>query len=260
MTAAGLADIVVRRLWVGGQFVPLVRAYSSIEQATTASFGAGWRWLPRDVQLETNVPATGHEAQGVYRPFGDGTRLMLTTPSGQRLAFQFTPQRREVPGQVYGADRVSNWGNASVVFGGAGNDIIDSRRGENLIAFGGDGDDTIHGGTLGGALIFGDRLKVSKSLSTVDFADWIRGSQEDEKTGASSPAETAGRSLRFLGEGPYIENLAESRSESRVSIVRETSERNGAEPPVPDRPDLAAIPAAAPCRSRVTGQLFLERW
>nr|MCU0873508.1 tandem-95 repeat protein [Pirellulaceae bacterium] len=86
---------------IGGVTVPLVRAYSSLEHATAGSFGAGWRWAPRDVRLETNVLATGHEAQGVYRPFGDDTRLMLTTPAGQRLAFQFAPQPREVPGQVY---------------------------------------------------------------------------------------------------------------------------------------------------------------
>src|SRR5262249_39967083 len=64
-------------------------------------FGFGWRLANRDTLIETNVPATGQEAQGVFNPFRTGTRLYLTLPDGRRVGFTFTPERHEQTGVVY---------------------------------------------------------------------------------------------------------------------------------------------------------------
>jgi YD repeat-containing protein len=77
----------------------LTRVYDSAATAFGGgdqSFGQGWSWSPRDVGLQTNAPATGREAQGVYAPFVDGTRLYLTLPTGVREGFSFTPTAENV--------------------------------------------------------------------------------------------------------------------------------------------------------------------
>src|SRR5262249_57171400 len=63
--------------------------------------GTGWRLLTREIDLQTNVPPTGREGLGVYAPFRDGTRLYLSTPTGERVGFTFVPVRVELPGVVY---------------------------------------------------------------------------------------------------------------------------------------------------------------
>lgn len=79
----------------------LVRTYSSLNSDEVGSFGNGWQWATLDTNIQTNVPLTGRESLGVYEPFRVGTRLYLTTPSGERVGFTFAPQKHTIPGLTY---------------------------------------------------------------------------------------------------------------------------------------------------------------
>jgi YD repeat-containing protein len=79
--------------------VDLTRVYDSLGQVGT--FGAGWRLATVDSQVQVDVAETGREAFGVYNPFRVGTRVYLTTPTGERVGFTFAPQRQQIPGLVY---------------------------------------------------------------------------------------------------------------------------------------------------------------
>ena len=57
--------------------------------------------MNRQTNLQTNVAATGQEAYGVFNPFGDGTVVFLTLPTGQRVPFTFAPTSFEVAGQTF---------------------------------------------------------------------------------------------------------------------------------------------------------------
>ncbi len=80
--------------------VDLVRTYNSLSKET-ATFGNGWKFANTDTDIQTNVPLTGREDLGVYEPFRVGTRLYLTTPTGERVGFTFAPQKQEVTGLTY---------------------------------------------------------------------------------------------------------------------------------------------------------------
>jgi hypothetical protein len=81
-----------------GVALDLVREYDSLATTNAGSFGPGWRLALRDLDLQTDVPATGREASGVANPFSLGTRVYLTLPTGERVGFTFTPQKHELPG------------------------------------------------------------------------------------------------------------------------------------------------------------------
>ena len=82
-------------LSVAGKSVPIVRAYDSLDNGVTGSFGNGWRWTLGDFRIQTNLPVDRRESFGVFEPMRDGTRLYLTVPSGERVGFTFTPQQIE---------------------------------------------------------------------------------------------------------------------------------------------------------------------
>jgi hypothetical protein len=84
-----------------GVTLDLVREYDSLATANPGSFGPGWRLALRDLDLQTDVPATGREASGAVNPFSLGTRVYLTLPTGERVGFTFTPQKHELPGITY---------------------------------------------------------------------------------------------------------------------------------------------------------------
>jgi hypothetical protein len=84
-----------------GVTLDLVREYDSLTTANPGSFGPGWRLALRDLDLQTDVPATGREASGAVNPFSLGTRVYLTLPTGERVGFTFTPQKHELPGVTY---------------------------------------------------------------------------------------------------------------------------------------------------------------
>ncbi|MBF2017605.1 MAG: beta-propeller fold lactonase family protein [Rivularia sp. T60_A2020_040] len=70
----------------------LTRTYNSLDNS--------WRFNT-DTNIQTNVPLTGREDLGVYEPFRVGTRLYLTTPTGERVGFTFTPLLQQIPGLTY---------------------------------------------------------------------------------------------------------------------------------------------------------------
>src|SRR5205823_779374 len=82
---------------LGDQTVSLVRAYDSLD-VSGADFGPGWRLLNRTTELQTDVSPTGRETLGDFNPFHTGTRLYVTAPTGERIAFTFNPGRHELPG------------------------------------------------------------------------------------------------------------------------------------------------------------------
>jgi YD repeat-containing protein len=84
-----------------GVALDLVREYDSLATGNAGSFGPGWRLALRDLDLQTDVPATGREASGVANPFSLGTRVYLTLPTGERVGFTFTPEKHELPGISY---------------------------------------------------------------------------------------------------------------------------------------------------------------
>ncbi|NJL77654.1 MAG: tandem-95 repeat protein, partial [Richelia sp. SM2_1_7] len=70
----------------------LTRTYNSLDNS--------WR-LNTDTDIQTNVPLTGREELGVYEPYRVGTRLYLTTPTGERVGFTFAPLKQEISGLTY---------------------------------------------------------------------------------------------------------------------------------------------------------------
>jgi hypothetical protein len=97
-----------------GHSVQLARQYDSLQAAHNESFGYGWRFTLRDVDLQTDVPLTGNEDAGNFNAFSAGTRVYLTLPTGERTAFTFGPQRHDVAGlsyytPVFTADASNGW-------------------------------------------------------------------------------------------------------------------------------------------------------
>src|SRR5262249_43959397 len=60
-----------------------------------------WRLVNREVDLQTDVPPTGHEAQGMFNPFRVGTRVYVTLPDGRRVGFTFAPEKHALPGLTF---------------------------------------------------------------------------------------------------------------------------------------------------------------
>ena len=73
---------------------------------SSEDFGYGWRLEFRDTDLRTSVAPTGDEADLIYSPFRDGTRVYVTLPGGQRRGSR--SRRRWPP-----ASRVRSWGSTS---------------------------------------------------------------------------------------------------------------------------------------------------
>ena len=67
---------------LAGVSFALARTYDSLRRETSGGAGYGWSLDFRDVDLQTNVPATGQEPLGVFRALGEGTRQYLTLPTG----------------------------------------------------------------------------------------------------------------------------------------------------------------------------------
>ncbi|MGA2068563.1 MAG: CARDB domain-containing protein, partial [Thermoguttaceae bacterium] len=79
----------------------LTRRYDSLNTGQSGSLGYGWSLAGVDTDIQTSVPPTGQEAEGVYNPFVVGTRLYLTLPDGGRAGFTFTPVEHEQTGLIY---------------------------------------------------------------------------------------------------------------------------------------------------------------
>ncbi len=76
---------------LNGVTIPVVRIYDSLQADANGVLGIGWRLPLLDSGVTTNVLFTGREADGVFSPFADATRLYLTAPDGTGLRFDFDP-------------------------------------------------------------------------------------------------------------------------------------------------------------------------
>lgn len=65
------------------------------------SFGYGWRLPIRDFQLESDLSAADNTGLGSSLPYREGTRVYATLPDGQRVAFTFKPELKQIPGLSY---------------------------------------------------------------------------------------------------------------------------------------------------------------
>ena len=65
---------------LAGSTFNLVRVYDSLMAAQSGTFGYGWRLASQDMDIQTTVPPTGQESDGIYNPFRVGTRVYLTLP------------------------------------------------------------------------------------------------------------------------------------------------------------------------------------
>lgn len=85
---------------VSGIPITVTRTYDTLLANQNGDLGFGWRLEFRDVRLRTSVPATGDEANGIFNPFQDGTRVYVTLPGGKREGFTFRPSRGMLFGQA----------------------------------------------------------------------------------------------------------------------------------------------------------------
>ncbi len=92
------ADLSVN---LDGTTILIERSYDPLNRGGSGDFGAGWSLVNRETNLQTNVATTGEEPYGVFNPFGDGTEVYLTLPTGQRVRFTFAPTSFEVAGQTF---------------------------------------------------------------------------------------------------------------------------------------------------------------
>ena len=85
---------------LAGVSFALARTYDSLRRETSGGAGYGWSLDFRDVDLQTNVPATGQEPLGVFRALGEGTRQYLTLPTGARRFQLRAPARAGGGGEL----------------------------------------------------------------------------------------------------------------------------------------------------------------
>jgi len=78
-------------LAVAGIPITVTRTYDSLNANSSEDFGYGWTLQYLDTDLQTSVPKTGSEADLIYNPFTEGTRVYVTLPGGERQGFTFRP-------------------------------------------------------------------------------------------------------------------------------------------------------------------------
>ena len=92
------ADLSVN---LDGTTVLIERTYDPLDRDGSGDFGYGWILTGLETNLQTNLPANSQQDLGVYNPFGEGTALYLTLPTGQRVKFTFAPTSFQVAGQTF---------------------------------------------------------------------------------------------------------------------------------------------------------------
>src|SRR6266571_1101043 len=85
---------------LGGHAFELARQYDSLGRSQDSGLGFGWRLPIRDFALESDLPITSQDVS-LNLPYREGTRVYATLPDGQRVAFVFHPERKEIPGLIY---------------------------------------------------------------------------------------------------------------------------------------------------------------
>ncbi len=77
--------------------ITITRQYDTLNVATSGDFGHGWKLGIADGNLRESIPVGEAEANGgstlfgASEPFFPGARVFITTPEGQRVAFEFDP-------------------------------------------------------------------------------------------------------------------------------------------------------------------------
>lgn len=76
--------------------ITITRRYSTLEAGRQGDFGYGWSLAWADARIRETLPVGPNEQQlgslfGSVASFERGTRVYLTTPSGQRIGFTFDP-------------------------------------------------------------------------------------------------------------------------------------------------------------------------
>ena len=119
---------------LGTAALSLTRIYDSLGRSTSTSLGFGWSLAGQDTALQTSVPPTGQESDGIFNAFVEGTRVYLTLPSGQRVGFTFKPVRHNQSGvtwytPAYVADTGVTWhlDSVSAVLIRGGNGFYDAQ-------------------------------------------------------------------------------------------------------------------------------------
>jgi RHS repeat-associated protein len=79
---------------VSGVPITVTRTYDTLTADEDGDVGFGWRLAVRDVRLRTTVPSTEAEADGLFNPYQEQSRVTLTLPDGSRQGFTFQPFER----------------------------------------------------------------------------------------------------------------------------------------------------------------------
>jgi RHS repeat-associated protein len=77
---------------VAGVPITITRTYDTLQSGQSEDFGYGWRLAFADTSLQTSVPKTGDEQDGLFNAFQNGTKVYVTVPGGKRETFTFDPQ------------------------------------------------------------------------------------------------------------------------------------------------------------------------
>ncbi|MEO6739180.1 MAG: putative Ig domain-containing protein [Chthoniobacteraceae bacterium] len=86
---------------LGGLSVAISRRYSSLAVNENGLFGIGWQFVLAEPRFAANVAPTGSESDGFFAAFSRDTRVTVTLPTGNRVAFVFTPTAVSVGGLTY---------------------------------------------------------------------------------------------------------------------------------------------------------------
>ena len=78
--------------------ITITRQYDTLRANEIGDFGYGWKLGIADGNIRESLPVGQGELDGVpalfggSEPFFEGTRVFITTPDGQRVAFEFQPE------------------------------------------------------------------------------------------------------------------------------------------------------------------------
>ena len=85
----------------------LTRVYDSLQADEEGDFGFGWSLKLQDADIRETVPTTGSGPLFGSTPYRVGSRVYLTTPTGERVGFTFQPEF--AAGGLFGASYRANF-------------------------------------------------------------------------------------------------------------------------------------------------------
>jgi YD repeat-containing protein len=182
---------------LNGHELRFVRRYDSLATAARGSLGPGWQLALRDVDLASDVPLTGNEAFGNYAPLREGSRVVLTAPTGERIGFTFAPQRHSEANTAYYtprwvADAGSGWQLESLQakLQRAGGRFYDLQNGRPYNPGGAAGERAQY--TLSAPDGTRYEIAAARGITAIEFADGVRLTVTDSGIAAAD-----GSAIRF---------------------------------------------------------------